>query len=354
VKVQYSQNQHLFFAPVLGFSNQNGVTTKAYAIWAPPGAANPVPIVVYTSSFQGSCDISANLPPGTECYMWYDNDRFTNSAFGFLNLNPTAPQQGWDVDADAQCPNVGSSTRNNWINQAGSSADLPVHYPNGPTYVCRVSGLSSTDWTTLRSRVGDVVTFPMDDCTQNVDQNGNPVGCFGNADKYDIIGFIDFNLEAVYDQANGPNGWGGTAPTTCNNSINNVNPNTPISLITLGGGQCPPATTDLSKLVLTNLTVNGLPPGAPGATFTYDSTAQSITWTGTRQKVTINFDWAVNGNCGPPPNNSSAVCIKVLTVAVRLGGSNPCPTCSPLSNIRAVKLCDPSVAGSCNGVNVQP
>src|SRR5213593_4218162 len=31
VKVQYSQNQHLFFAPVLGFPNQNGVTTKAYA-----------------------------------------------------------------------------------------------------------------------------------------------------------------------------------------------------------------------------------------------------------------------------------------------------------------------------------
>src|SRR5207247_11421313 len=31
VKVQYSQNQHLFFAPVLGFSHQNGVTTKAYA-----------------------------------------------------------------------------------------------------------------------------------------------------------------------------------------------------------------------------------------------------------------------------------------------------------------------------------
>src|SRR4029453_8337784 len=31
VKVQYSQPQHLFFAPVLGFSNINGVTTKATA-----------------------------------------------------------------------------------------------------------------------------------------------------------------------------------------------------------------------------------------------------------------------------------------------------------------------------------
>ena len=107
--------------------------------------------------------------------MWFDNDRFTNSAFGFLNLNVTDPQKGWDVPADAQCPNVGSSTRNGWINQTGSVADLPVHYrvdDPQPTYVCRVSGLSTSDWSTLRSRVGDVVTFPMDDCTQNVDQNG--------------------------------------------------------------------------------------------------------------------------------------------------------------------------------------
>jgi len=354
VRVNYSQNQHLFFAPVLGFPNNNGVSTKAYAIWAPPGAANPVPIVVYTSAFQGSCDIQANLPPGTECYMWYDNDRFTNSAFGFLNLNASDPQKGWDVAADAQCPNVGSSQRNDWIDQTGNPGDLPVHYTTTnpvPTYVCRVSGLSSSDWDTLRNRVGDTVTLPMDDCTQNVDKNGNVVGCAGTPDKYDIIGFIDFELQAVYDQATGPNGWGGVSQTTCKGSVNNVAPNTTISLLTMGGGQCPPTTTDLSKLHVSNLTVNNQP---PGATYTYDANAQTITWTGTTQKINIQFDWSLDGNCGPPPANSSAVCIKVKTVAVRLGGSAPCPSCTPLSNIRAVKLCDPSVAGSCNGVAVQP
>src|SRR6476660_4787028 len=267
VKVQYSQQQHLFFAPVLGFSNQNGVTTKAYAIWGPAGAANPVPIVIYTTTFQGQCDVSADLPPGTPCYMWFDNDRFSNSAFGFLNLNTTDPQKGWDVLADDQCPNVGSSTRQGWIDQTGSVPNLPVHYTTTnplPTYVCRVSGLSSSDWSALRNRVGDLITLPMDDCTQNVDKDGNPVGCFGSADKYDIIGFIDFTLEAVLDSANGVNGWGGTSQTTCNKSINNVDPNTTISLLSLGGGQCPPPTTDLSKLVLTNLTVNDQAPGAVG------------------------------------------------------------------------------------------
>jgi Flp pilus assembly protein TadG len=359
VKVQYSQNQHLFFAPVLGFPNQNGVTTKAYAIWGPPGSANPVPIVVYTSAFQGSCDISANLPPGTECFMWYDNDRFTNSAFGFLNLNLEDPQKGWDVAPDAQCPNVGASTRSDWINQAGSVADLPVHYTTTnplPTYVCRVGGLSTSDWDALRGRVGDVVTFPMDDCTQNVDQSGNTVGCFGNADKYDIIGFIDFQLEAVLDSANGPNGWGGTPTTSCNENNFAVVQNQTFSLLGLSGGSCPGATQTTAIIDATTLRIDGKAPTDPTAQYTYNAATKSFTWTGPTSppRIKIGFDWSVPGQCGTPPGNASAVCIKVLTVAVRLGGSNPCPSCSPLSNVRAVKLCDPSIAGSCNGINVTP
>ena len=354
VKVVYSQNQHLFFAPVLGFPNQNNVTTKAYAVWGPAGAASPLPIVIYTTSFQGGCDVSANLPPGTECWMWYDNDRFTNSAFGFLNLNPVDPQQGWDVLKDDQCPNVGSSDRSDWINQAGSSADLPVHYPNGPTYVCRVSGLSSSDWGTLRSRVGDTVTFPMDDCTQNVDQNGNPVGCFGNADKYDIIGFIDFELQAVLDQANGANGWGGISTTTCQVNNFDVVQNQTYSLVGLGGGSCPSSTQAAAIIDESTLTVDGKTTSDPTRQYTYDPATKSITWTGPTSppRIKIQFDWSLAGRCGTPPGNASAVCILVKTVEVRVGGSSPCPTCSPLSNIRAVKLCDPSVAGSCNGISV--
>jgi Flp pilus assembly protein TadG len=357
VKVQYSQQQHLFFAPVLGFSNQNGVTTKAYAIWGPAGAANPVPIVVYTSAFQGSCDISANLPPGSPCYMWYDNDRFTNSAFGFLNLNPTDPQKGWDVLPDDQCPNVGASTRQGWIDQTGSVADLPVHYTTTnplPTYVCRVSGLSSSDWDALRNRVGDLVTFPMDDCTQNVDQNGTAVGCFGTPDKYDIIGFIDFTLTAVLDQATGPNGWGGIANTTCQQNNFDVTQNQSYSLLGLGGGSCPTALQSAAIIDATTIMIDGKGTTDPTRQYNYDPSTRSFTWTGPTSppRIKIQFDWSMAGECGTPPSNSSAVCIKVVTVAVHVGGSGPCPGCSPLSNIRAVKLCDPVVTGSCNGINV--
>jgi len=358
VRVQYSQNQHLYFAPVLGFGNQNGVTTKAYAIWGPPGSANPVPIVVYTSAFQGSCDITANLPPGTPCYLWYDNDKFTNSAFGFLNLNATDPQKGWDVAPNAQCPNVGSSARQGWIDQTGSVSDLPVHYTATnplPTYVCRVSGLASNDWTTLRSRVGDTVTFPMDDCTQNVDQNGAAVGCLGNADKYDIIGFIDFKLDNVFDSATGPNGWGGSPTKACQQKNFTVTNGQTYSLLGFGGN-CPSVTDVGAVIDATTLTINGKKPTDPGVQYTYNAVAKSFTWTGPTSppKIEIDFNWSIPGQCGTPPNDSSAVCIKVETVSVRLGGNNPCPTCTPLSNIRAVKLCDPTVTGSCNGLAVQP
>jgi hypothetical protein len=353
VKVQYSQQQHLFFAPVLGFANQNGVTTKAYAIWGPAGAANPLPIVIYTSSFQGGCDVAANLPPGTECYMWFDNDRFTNSAFGFLNLNPTDPQKGWNVQPADQCPNVGSSTRTGWIAQAGSAADLPLNYPLA-TYVCRVSGLSNSDWSALRTRVGDVVTFPMDDCTQNVDANGNLVTCFGNADKYDIIGFIDFELEAVLDQANGTNGWGGTSTTTCQQNNFTVTQNQSYSLLGLPGGSCPTALQTTAVIDETTIQIDGKSTTDPTRQYNYDPTTRSFTWTGPTSppRINIQFDWSIPGRCGTPPGNQSAVCILVKTVEVRVGGSSPCPTCSPLSNLRAVKLCDPAVPGSCNGINV--
>ena len=353
VKVLYSQTQHLFFAPVLGFPNQNNVTTKAYAVWGPAGSASPLPIVVYTNTFQGQCDIASGLPKGTECYMWYDNDLFTNSAFGFLNLNTQDPQKGWNVPDDAQCPNVAASARDSWIQQAGSSADLPLNYPSA-TYVCRVGGLSSSDWDELRNRVGDTVTFPMDDCAQNVDQNGNPVGCMGTPDKYDIIGFIDFELEAVLDQANGVNGWGGISTTTCQANNTNVVQNQTYSLIGLGGNNCPGATQSAAIIDATTLTVDGKKLTDAGRQYTYDPVAKTITWTGATSppKINIQFDWSLAGRCGTPPGNASAVCILVKTVDVRVGGSSPCPTCSPLSNIRAIKLCDPSIAGSCNGITV--
>jgi hypothetical protein len=193
----------------------------------------------------------------------------------------------------------------------------------------------------------------MDDCAQNVDQNGNVVGCAGTPDKYDVIGFIDFELQAVLDQANGANGWGGVSTTHCKAANFNVTQGQTYSLIGLGSG-CPDLTQSAAIIDASTLTIDGKGPNDPARQYTYDPVAKSFQWTGPTSppKVTIEFDWSLAGRCGTPPGNASAVCILVKTVQVRVGGASPCPTCSPLSNIRAIKLCDPSVAGSCNGITV--
>ena len=52
VSVRYQAPQDLFFAPVLGYPDTGTVSTEATAIWGPPGAANPIPIVIYSSELQ--------------------------------------------------------------------------------------------------------------------------------------------------------------------------------------------------------------------------------------------------------------------------------------------------------------
>ena len=105
--------QGLFFAGVLGFDGPAAVRTTATAGWGPAGGANPLPIVVYTGNDQGNCDIAEGIGPDVACYLWFDNDLFNGSSFGFLNLctETDSCTHGWDVDAGANCPNVGASLR---------------------------------------------------------------------------------------------------------------------------------------------------------------------------------------------------------------------------------------------------
>ena len=93
VTVRYSSDQSLFFAPVLGFGDSNGVTTEATAAWGSLGSGRAVPIVLESSQFQGPCDIPDNVDPGDECSFWYNNGPFAigDSNWGFLNLDK------WDV-----------------------------------------------------------------------------------------------------------------------------------------------------------------------------------------------------------------------------------------------------------------
>jgi hypothetical protein len=351
VSVEYGMNQELFFAGVLGFDGPAAVRTAATAGWGPAGSANPLPVVVYAGNDQGNCDIQENTPIGQECYLWYDNDLFANSAFGFLNLcTATDPcSQGWDVAATDNCPSVGTSLRNEWIAGTWQGGPNSINYP-APTFVCRVSGLSSDNWSNLEAREGPPHTFPpaldddsdlifpVNDCNTQVDNSGNAIGCDTTVapDKYNIIGFITLHLDDVLDSSSE---WGGTPYSLCRRPNLNVTPGQVIPLSTFSGGQCPSPDTPSG---VENLVIDGNP---PGALYTYDDTNKSITWTGPADRVDVEFNWWLDGQCGRPPGNNSAVCLKVTTVEVQFNGGDPCPGCPDFGN-RAVRLCDLAI-GSC-------
>jgi hypothetical protein len=337
VTVEYEMQQGLFFAGVLGFDGPAAVRTEATAGWGPARAANPLPIVVYTGQDQGNCDINEEtLTEGEECYLWYDNDLFANSAFGFLNLcNATDPcQHGWDVSPGASCPNVGASQRDDWIHGNWSGGPNEVNYP-AATYVCRVSGLASSDWSGLEDRIGDDLLFPVNDCATQVDRGGTAIGCDANEapDKYNIVGFIVLNLDDVLDSAAE---WGGTPYSSCSRNNLSVTPGQQIPLSSLTGGNCPNGSTPSG---VENLEIDGSP---PGATYSYDDTNKIVTWNGPADRVDVDFNWWLDGECGAPPGNSSAVCLKVTTVEVRFNGVGACDEedeC-PDFGVRGVRLCD--------------
>jgi hypothetical protein len=354
VTVEYQIPQKLFFGGVLGFDGPATVKTRATAGWGPTGSANPLPIVVYTGQSQGSCDIEEGIQPGTKCYLWYDNDRFSGSAFGFLNLCTVndSCSPGWDVGSGDNCPNVGASLRDDWIAGNWTGGPNDISYPT-PTFVCRVSGLASSDWSELEKREGPPhvpgqadssdLMFPVNDCATMVDKNGSPIGCDSTTppDKYNIIGFIILHLDAVLDSQSEWAGSGGSCASAPMNFVPS-SPNIDLDVLAAGLGCTPYDTISDVRLKRT-----GNPQCCTeNVDYTYDPNTHVIDWTGAnRTNVQITWDYSQGGPCGTPPGNSSAVCLMVTTVEVRFGGSVVCDDC-PDFGVRAVRLCDLTI-GSC-------
>jgi Putative Flp pilus-assembly TadE/G-like len=343
VTVEYGMDQSLFFAGVLGANGPARVTTSATAGWGPTGGGNPVPIVVYEGLTQGGCNIVEGIPAGSTCYLWYDNDLFGDSAFGFLNLCTESDpcQQGWDVSADASCP-ADRRDVEEWVNGSWQGGPNITNYPDGPTFVCRVSGLNSDIWQNeLTPRVGQELMFPVNDCTTQVDKDGNVVGCNAVPDKYNIVGFIVLELTAVLDdQAD----WG-VAPQQCQTASSDMNPGSPdvdldVAAANLG---CTP----YDYIGNVNVTGNGGCCTA-GTHYTYDPSTHVLDWTwtgGLQRNVQISWDYGTNGPCGPAPSNSSAVCLQVTTVSPRFRG-NIVNSGGKDFGARSVRLCDLTI-GSC-------
>jgi hypothetical protein len=294
VTVDYTSPQNLFFAPALGLGDTRPVDAKATAIWGPAGVApNVVPVVVSLDQAIGDCDIPGGSP-GLECNFWYDDKDMGNSLWGFLDLS------NWDVAPGASCPNAGAGPRSDWIDDGFPDA-LGLNYPS-PTYVCTTSGHAASVWSTLQGKVGEVLTFPVNDpATQLPPLPAAP-------DKYNIIGFTGLRVLAIYD-GNDPEAIGTSAAAIpCGTNLGDIGPNAVFGLNSLPCYQGPPAT-------ITNLVVRGRLPGpggpvplTPGTHYGFDATTGIVTFGPTPLKnVTIDFDVNVAGTAGlcEPPERVS-------------------------------------------------
>ena len=148
VTVQYSVPQQLWFAGVLGFGNSANVTTAATAAWGPTGGGNPLPIVLNLATFQGNCDIP-NVTKGTKCYLWYDNDRFNGSAFGFMDL------KHWGLTPDTIVPRWGPVPST--LGSTTTGPALSCHSITQATLTC--ARLPGTETATGRRLPGGSATY---------------------------------------------------------------------------------------------------------------------------------------------------------------------------------------------------
>jgi Flp pilus assembly protein TadG len=342
VSVQYTSQQGLYFAPVLGFNRESPVTTTATASWG-LGSNNPVPIVLSSLLGTGACPVPPSGKPsiGQTCSFWYDNDSLGGGNFAFLSLDPSE----WNVAPGAGCnQSGGANTLTDWISGA-RPASVSINWTD-PTYVCSDSGLKgvgsgSQVWSALKALQGSTRDFPI-----NWEGPGSPMAgappqgtiwANNTIDKYDIIGFAALMIVDVIN----PQQAGGQA---AQDAICSGKPNADVAAgfydwVALGTLLCSPSKVPPRVPVDAISAVNvpgGINPTTSGITLStplLKNTQASFTW---------HFD-ATYGPCGPPPpNNNSAKCV----ITSWQGSTLTDDYQGSIDNIRVVRLCDRSY-GTC-------
>src|SRR5213592_1611596 len=330
VIVQYTSQQALYFAPVLGFHHESPVSATATASWG-LGSNNPIPMVLSNLLAPGTCAMPPNgtIPKGQTCIFWYDNDTLNGGNFAFLSLNPA----GWDVPAGSNCSGSssgGTSTLTKWINGTlPASVILNWKYP---TYVCTDTGIrgvggkngpNSQVWSALNALIGQTRDFPInwEGCGSAPFTACPPVADApaqgtiykqGNIDKYDIIGFGAMTIQHVY---------GATDPQV----------------------QGTPAQDYVCTGKVKNVSLQGL---TTPADYTYDTNGVTLTTPLTEQK-NVSFSLHMNatfGVCGDTTlHDRSAVCVITTWQGSTLDSDFPPGT----DKNTVVRLCDLAYAGSC-------
>lgn len=346
VTVLYQTIQELFFAPVVGVEPSKVVGANATAEWGVAGgAANVTPIELSGTQLRG-CGYP-DLPIGTECAFWYNNEDTTNGAasWGFMNLNH------WDVDPAFNCnASGGSADLGTWIVD-GYPGMLLVNDP--PTYVCNTTGARAGNWQRdLESQIGKLKMFPVNDELRQVDSTGSictPEMAATNAcrlDKYFIVAFANLLITEVLagndPRAVGTAGGGGHCQT---NPPVEFRPTPPANQYALIASGC-------SVANLVNLTVrrvgSGNPLLQPNVDYRFDPLTNVVTWLRSdTMRVRIEWDWSIPGTpgkCGAlgvdiPRPDPNARCLVVQYMGLHVTPGPPClPTICPDFGVRSIRL----------------
>jgi hypothetical protein len=371
VSVEYTSQQSLHFAPVLGFDNSSPVTTAATASWG-LGSNNAVPTVASNLFAPGTCTMPPTGTPtrDSQCIFWYDNDALGGGNFTFLSLNAA----GWDVPIDSNCSQSqsgGTALLTDWID--GSVPTSVVLNWQKPTYVCTDTGIrgvggkggpNSQVWRAFEDQIGTTRDFPInwEGCGTSAPFSPCPpvpgapsqgiVYNNGQIDKYDIIGFAAMTIDHVYGP-NDPDIAGTPAQDyDCTKSVpnNQTVPGSPAGVFyswsdlagLLNGGPCqlPPSPPPDS---VNSVSLQGL---TSPADYTYDTDGVTLkTDLGSRANVSFSLhEDAVLGQCGDVTlHDNSAVCVITTYRGSTLTGDYPTDR---QDAITVVRLCDLSL-GNC-------
>ena len=346
--VTYTSQQALSFAPVLGFNRETPVTTTATASWG-LGSNNPIPL-----AFGGKLISSCPVPPGGPepttsppqiCATWYDNDDLNNGNFGFLTLDP----KGWDVASDySGCSNPGTQQLTDWIDGT-DPASVTLNWTL-PTYVCSSSGFhnggsAQQGFDALRQLVGQYRDFPIIWEGWSVPPGSSTIqGSIyqsNRIDKYDVVGFAALKIVNVFRR----NDVAGTPAQTDTCSKNNTNSAVPAGtydwMAFAAAIACPKPPPSVPVDAITAVSISSLQP----ADYTYDTTGITLTKDLPRSS-NVSFTWhfdAKPGQCGPVPNDNSAMCVITEWHGSTLTGDYD----QSLDNVTVIRLCDLAYTNSC-------
>jgi Flp pilus assembly protein TadG len=354
VTVEYQSDYGLTFAGIFGASEAD-VVGRATAEWGAAASGQPVPFIVTLGTEGGNTNvfctdengdpvaIDENTALGAECYVWFDNGAdggsfggFGESVFGSLNLDK------WDVDDSFNCATKDLPSNTHYAEVGGYDGDEPLdalNYPD-PTWVCVGDGNSDSLYSGFESSEGKILVFPVTDGVILADNSGK-------VDKFNVVGFTALRLDEVYDatEAAGDSG-------SCT-SVRPMNAGTSLNMEDVGiNDGC--FTTAPQTITVTSVTKdkNNQPGPQPQQNVDWmfvGEPSPTLTWLPAGpategQPYEIDYTWSNSGPCGPPPSNASGHCLAVSWQGIQFGNG---PLGGMNLGVRAVRLCDLPVSGSC-------